>query len=54
MSPAAVREPALGVARLCDKCHERIGIGFTDHFWLCRKCRIAYLWKLYWEGLMHG
>lgn len=54
MSPAAVPELEPVVPHRCDHCHVRDGNDFLDHFWLCAKCRHAYIWKLYWEGLMKG
>lgn len=27
----------------CDKCKSAPGVGFTDYWWLCEKCRQKYL-----------
>jgi hypothetical protein len=27
----------------CDRCRSVLGVGFTDHFWVCGRCRAAFL-----------
>jgi hypothetical protein len=38
-------------AAQCDRCHERRGVRFLDHYWLCLFCAMVYSDQLRAESI---